>query len=100
MAGFGGMDEEGRRAGGGEGRGDLAADMAGFSEPGDDQAATGIANQVGSGGESRAEIGLERRGEGGDAGGFSLQCAQRRGDRLARAIARWRCREWGRSFGK
>ena len=32
VAGLGGMDEERRRAGGGKGRGDLAADMADLAD--------------------------------------------------------------------
>ncbi len=39
MAGFGGMDEIGRRAGGGQGGGDLAGDMAGLAHAADDDPA-------------------------------------------------------------
>ena len=49
MAGFGGVDEERRRAGGGKGRRDLAADMAGLAEPGDDQPSLGVPDEVGGG---------------------------------------------------
>ena len=63
MAGFGGVHEEGRRAGGGEGGGDLARHMAGLAEPGDDDAALGVADDFGGGGKRRAEIGLQGRGQ-------------------------------------
>jgi len=58
VAGFRGVDEKRRRAGGGEGRRDLAADVAGFAKPGDDQSPLGVANEIGSGGKGCAEIGL------------------------------------------
>ena len=43
MNGFGGMQEEGRRAGGAEGGGDLLGDDAALAHAGDDDAAAGIA---------------------------------------------------------
>ena len=60
MARFGGMNEEGGRAGGGKGRRDLAADMARLAEPGDDQPSLGVPDEIGGGGEGRAEVGLQR----------------------------------------
>ena len=78
MAGLGGMDEEGGRAGGGEGGGDLARHMAGLAEPGDDQPPLGVANDIGGGGKRRAEIGLQRRGQRGDAAAIGLERTQRR----------------------
>ena len=46
MAGFAGMDEEGRGAGRGEGGGDFAADMSGFAHAGNDNAALGVLHDV------------------------------------------------------
>ena len=62
MAGLGGVDEEGGRAGGGEGGGDLARDVAGLAQPSDDQSTLGVANEVGGGGKCHAEIGLQGGG--------------------------------------
>ena len=45
MAGFRGMDEIGRRAGGGQGGGGLARDMAGFAHAADDDASLGRQHQ-------------------------------------------------------
>ena len=56
----------------------LRADMAGFAEPGDDQPALGVANEIGGGGKRRAEIGLQRRGDRGDAAAFGLERTQGR----------------------
>ena len=53
------MHEEGGRAGRGEGRRDLAADMAGFAHAGDDHAAARAADQVDGGDEGAARA---RRG--------------------------------------
>ena len=78
MAGLGGVHEKRRRAGGGKGRGDLAADVAGFAEAGDDQAALGAADQLGCGGKGRTQIGLQGSGERGDAAALGVQRAQRR----------------------
>ncbi|MGX1332308.1 hypothetical protein AB7M56_006807 [Bradyrhizobium elkanii] len=78
MARFGGVHEERRRAGRGKGRGDLAPDMAGLAEPGDDQPSLGIADQLGRGRERRAEVGLQCRGEGCDAACFGIEGAERR----------------------
>ena len=86
MAGFGGVHEERRRAGGGEGRGDLAADMAGFAEPGDDHAALGVADEIGRGGKGRAETDLQRRGDRGDAAALGVERAQGRLDGGVRGI--------------
>ena len=76
MAGLGGVDEKRRGAGGSKRRRDLAADMAGFAEPGDDQPALGVADQFGGGSKGGAEIGLQRRGERDDAAAFGVQRAQ------------------------
>ncbi len=80
MAGLGGVDEEGRRAGGGKGRGDLAADMAGLAESGDDQPALGVPDQLGGSGKGHAEIGLQRRRQRGDPAAFGVERAQGRLD--------------------
>ena len=75
------MDEEGRRAGRGEGGGDLAADMAGLAHAGDDHpAARGAISSTAAAkaapspsfiaaGERRdaARLGLERPQRGGEA---------------------------------
>src|SRR3984885_142539 len=73
MAGLGGVDEEGGRAGGGEGGGDLARHMAGLAEPGDDQPAPGVANGVGGGSKRRAESGLRGGGQGGNGAAIGLK---------------------------
>ena len=75
MAGLGGMHEERRRAGGGKGGCDLAGDMAGFAEPGDDDAALGAANEIGRPRKGFTEIGSQRRFDRGDAAAFGLQGA-------------------------
>ncbi len=80
MAGLGGMNEERRGAGRGKGRGDLAADMARLAEPGDDQPSLGIADQLGGGGEGRAEIGLQRRRKRGDPAALGVERAEGRLD--------------------
>jgi len=80
MAGFGGVDEEGGRAGGGKGRGDLAADMARLAEPGDDQPPLGIPDQVGGGDKGCAQIGLQRCRDGGDPAALGVERAQGRLD--------------------
>jgi len=59
VACFRGVDEKRRRAGGGEGRRDLAADVTGLAEPGDDQAPFGVANEIGRACKGAAEIGLQ-----------------------------------------
>ncbi len=98
MAGFGGVDEEGGCTGRGEGRGDLAANMAGLAEARDDQAAFGLEDQVGGRDEGRAEVGLQRGGQRSDAAGFGLQRTQRRGNRFNGLIAH-RCRRFRRKAG-
>ena len=80
MAGFGGVNEERRRAGGGKGRGDLAADMARLAEPGDDQPSLGVPDQIGGGGERRPQIGLQRCRERGDPAALGVERAQGRLD--------------------
>ena len=49
------MDEERGRAGRGEGRGDLAADMAGLAHAGDDHAAARAVDEIDRGDEGAAE---------------------------------------------
>ncbi len=98
MAGLCGMDEESWCSRRGEGRGDLAADMAGLAEACDDQAAPSLEDQVGGGNESRAEIGLQRGGQRGDAAGFGLQRTECRGNRFNGLIAH-RCRRFRRKAG-
>ncbi len=72
------MDEEGRRAGGGERGGDLAADVAGLAHAGDDQAAAARrADQVDGGLERLRQVAPDRRDEGRDAASLGLQRAQR-----------------------
>jgi len=72
VARFRGMDEKRRGAGRGERRRDLAADMAGLAEPGDDQPAPGIFDQVGGRDEGRPQIGLQRRRDRGDAAALRI----------------------------
>ena len=76
MAGLGGVHEEGGRAGGGERRGDLARDMARLAEPGDDDAALGLADQFDGGGKGRPERALQGRRDRGDAAGPGIERAQ------------------------
>ncbi len=80
MARFGRMNEERRRAGGGEGRGDLAADMAGLAQAGNDQPSLGVPDQLGGGSEGCAEIGLQRRRQRGDPACLGVERAQGRLD--------------------
>ena len=103
MAGLGGVHEEGRRAGGGERRRDLARDMAGLAEPGDDDAALGLR---GSGRRRRQRPRpsgpCKRRRDRGDAAGFRHRaCAaptERRRSRdrcrmiVPSAVSNWPCR--------
>ena len=56
MSGFGGVDEEGGRAGAGEGCRDFFADVAGFAEAGDDDVAARGKQQVAGGEEGRAQL--------------------------------------------
>ncbi len=78
MAGFGGVHEEGRCAGRGQGCGDLARDVARLAEPGDDDAPLGVADQLDGFGKCRAERPLQRRDDRGNAAASDLQRAQRR----------------------
>ncbi len=78
MARFGGMHEKRRRAGGGERGGGLARHMAGLAQTRDDQSPPGVANEIGRGGKRDTEIGLQRRGQRGDAAGFGIEGAQSR----------------------
>ncbi len=89
VARFAGMHEEGGRAGRGEGRGDLAPDVAGLAHAGDDQAALGVADQFDGGGEGRPKRALQRGRERGDAAALGLERAQR-GLRWQRSRGRYR----------
>ena len=55
VRGFGGMDEKGGRAGGGEGGGDFVADVAGFADAGNDEAAGAVEHGIDGGGEIAVE---------------------------------------------
>ena len=63
------MDEEGGRAGRGQRRRDLAADMAGLAHAGDDDPAARAADQLDRGDEGRAEAVAQRRRKRADAVG-------------------------------
>ena len=80
MAGFGGVHEEGRRAGRGQGRGKFARDVARLAEPGDDDAALGLADQVDRFRECRPKRALQRGRERRDPLAAGLERAQRRLD--------------------
>lgn len=75
MAGLRRMHEESGRAGGSKRGCDLAGDMAGLAEPGDDQPSLGVADEVRRAAESFTEIGSKRRFDGGDAAAFGFQGA-------------------------
>ena len=81
------VDEEGGRAGRGEGGGDLAADVAGLAHAGDDHAAARLADQVDRRDEGGAEPVADRGRERGNAAGFGLERAQRRRDQGAAVLA-------------
>ena len=55
MAGLGGVNEHGRRPGRGQGRGDLARDVAGLADPGADDPALGGEQGLYGGGKGRAQ---------------------------------------------
>ncbi len=61
MARLGSVDEKGGLAGRGEGRGDLARDMAGFAQAGDDHPPAGGGDRLDRAAESRAEAVLAGR---------------------------------------
>ena len=63
MTGFRRMNEEGRGAGGGKGRGNLAADVPRFAESRNDQPSLGIPDQFSGARKGGAEIGLQRTGQ-------------------------------------
>ena len=69
MAGFGGMHEERRGAGGGQRRGDLAADMAGLAHTRDDHPALALQAHGAGARETRVQLGHQ----GGDRPGFDLE---------------------------
>ena len=73
--GFGGMQEERRRAGAREGRGDLAADDAGLAHAGDDDAAAAVADEHDGAGEPLVEA-IDKRQH---RGGFGLEDLAREG---------------------
>ena len=87
MARLARMHEHGRRAGGGEGRGDLAGDVTGLADAGDDHAAAGVADGRDRGGEVIAKTVAQRGGERIDAAAFRIERAQRGFDRGLRALA-------------
>ena len=68
MAGLAGMDELGRRAGGGERGSDLAADMTGLAHAADDDAALACQHEADGAGEVAVQ-GLGQAGQGGTGGG-------------------------------
>ena len=74
MAGFGGVQEEGRRAGAREGRGDLAADVPGFAHAGDDDPSLAGEGEAAGGREAEVDArfegpeGTQLRGKGAPAG--------------------------------
>ena len=78
MARLGGVHEEGRRAGGGERRCDLARHMAGFAEPGDDDAALGLLDDLDGLGKRRPERALQGGRDRADAGNTGIERAQGR----------------------
>ena len=59
MGGLGGVDEERRLAGGGQGRGDLAADVAGLADPGQHHPALGGGEGLDRPGEVLAQAGRQ-----------------------------------------
>ena len=77
------VHEVGGGAGGGEGRGDLAPDMAGFAHAGDDQPALGRRDQFHRGDERLREPAVDRRDQRRDAAGLGFERAQRRADQRA-----------------
>ena len=89
------MHEIGGRAGRGEGRRDLAADVARLAHAGDDQPALGGADAIDRGDERAAEPVADRGRERGDPAGFRIERAQRGGDeraapsRLLSSSRRW-----------
>ena len=87
VARFARMHEQRRRAGRGEGRGDLAPDMAGFAHAGDDDAALRGADQLDRGGEGRAQPVAQGARERVDAAALGVERAQRGIDRRLRAGA-------------
>ena len=86
MARFGGVHEERRRAGRGERRGDLARDMAGFADPGDDDAAGWPGGSARRSRQRATRAGLSARSQ-------SRQC---RGCRPPACAARTRWHRWRR----
>ena len=74
MARLAGMDEERRAAGRGQGRGDLAGDMAALAHAGHDDPPVDGAEPV----QRLDEAPVQRIGERGQAGGFQRQHAARR----------------------
>ena len=80
MAGLAGMDEMRRRAGGGEGRGDLAADMAALAHAGDDDAAVGASRMPTAAANAVAELAVQRLAEGRESLCLGLHGAARRLD--------------------
>ena len=84
MARFARMHEIGGRAGRGEGRGDLAADMAGLAHAGDDQPALATARSAQRRRRAGRQAVLDRGDQRRDAAGLGVERAQRRIDQRAR----------------
>ena len=80
MARLARVDVIGGRPGRGEGRGDLAADMAGFPHPGDNDAALGVADQLDRGEEWWAEPVRYRVHQHGEPVALGCERAERGGD--------------------
>ena len=94
-----GCTKIGRRAGRGEGRRDLAADMAGLAHAGDDHPAARAADQLDRGDEGLPEPVMDRRRQRADAAGLGLERAHRRCDQGAGALARRARSAEGRRLG-
>ena len=95
MAGLGGMDEVAGRAGGGEGGGDLAPDMARLAHAGDDDVAAGGFDDIGGRVEGFTQFAAQRLLDGFQAALFDFQGANgaltSRGDPSC-VWSRWRGR--------
>ena len=97
MAGLGRVNEEGGRAGRGEGGGDLPADMAALADTADDDPALrdpacrirpgGLVEEVDGLGEGRGERAVERGGERDEARLLRLDGPPGRGGGMRRALA-------------
>ena len=86
VIGLGRMDEEGRRAGRGQRRGDLRADMAAFADAGDDDPAVDRRQHLDGLRERLGQPVVEGRGQRRKAGLLDGHGAQRGGDGLAALV--------------